>query len=77
MTLQDKERQRAVPVALYFPSEAKFCTQAKRCPVAFLGAGYGISHLHYSFIARALNSGLTIASVRVKSAPEQKFPEMT
>jgi predicted dienelactone hydrolase len=60
MQLQDKERQRAVPVELYFPSHATSCTASKRCPVAILGAGYGVSHLHYSFIAAALNGAIGV-----------------
>jgi dienelactone hydrolase len=64
LALEDAARQRSVPVELYFPSTPAACTHSAPCPVAVLGAGYGVSHLHYSFIAGALNAmGYLVVSI--------------
>lgn len=52
----DAARQRPVPVELYFPANPGRCTPRRPCPVAFISAGYGVSHKNYSFVAASLNS---------------------
>jgi len=54
LKLIDQERQRPIPVKLYFPQKPNSCTSASPCPVAIISAGYGVSHKNYSFIALLL-----------------------
>lgn len=56
LALVDTARQRSVPVELYFPANPRRCTSRRPCPVAFISAGYGMSHKNYSFVASSLNS---------------------
>lgn len=56
LALVDAARQRPVPVELYFPASPDRCTTRRPCPVAFISAGYGMSHKNYSFVAASLNS---------------------
>ncbi len=65
LTLVDGGRARTVPVALYLPPAKARCSPAQRCPVAVLSGGYGISHLDYAFLARALNAlGYLVVSIQ-------------
>lgn len=54
LVLFDAERQRPIPIELYFPARSHRCTSEHPCPVAIISAGYGISNKSYSFIASAL-----------------------
>lgn len=54
-TIYDKSRDRAIPIEVTFPSDIGQCHSKAKCPVAFLSAGYGISHLKYTFISNQLN----------------------
>ena len=56
LTLVDSERQRPVPIELYFPTNTGRCTLKRPCPVGLISAGYGMSHKSYSFVASSLNS---------------------
>ena len=63
LTLTDPGRARAVPVELYFPA-GQACSSERPCPVAILGAGYGIGPLEYSFLAAPLNRlGYLVVSI--------------
>ncbi len=74
LNLYDKERLRLVPVQLYFPADVSKCTPAKQCSVAFLGPGYGVSHLHYSFIANTLaDIGYLVVSVQHQLPSDPPF----
>jgi len=55
LMLIDTARQRPVPIELYFPTDTGHCTSKHPCPVAFISAGYGVSHKNYSFVASSLN----------------------
>ncbi|WP_337879322.1 hypothetical protein [Rheinheimera sp.] len=55
LILQDNSRNRAIPVALYFPNH-RHCAAKKLCPVALLSPGYGVPHTGYAFIAGQLRS---------------------
>ncbi|PWK53179.1 alpha/beta hydrolase [Pleionea mediterranea] len=54
-TIYDKSRDRAIPIEISFPGDIEKCTTKTKCPVAFLSAGYGISHLKYTFISNQFN----------------------
>ncbi len=65
LTLVDGARGRTIPVAVYPPPAKAGCSPARRCPVAIISGGYGISHLDYAFLARALNDvGYLVVSIR-------------
>lgn len=65
LTLVDGARGRSIPVALYLPSAKARCSPARRCPVAMLSGGYGVSYLDYAFLARALTSlGYLVVSLQ-------------
>jgi hypothetical protein len=65
LTLVDGARGRTVPVAIYLPAAKARCSPARRCPVAVLSGGYGVRHLDYAFLARALTTlGYLVVSVR-------------
>tara|TARA_R110002167_G_scaffold171392_8_gene369399 strand:- start:517 stop:1263 length:747 start_codon:yes stop_codon:yes gene_type:complete len=53
--IYDRSRDRAIPIEITFPSIIEQCSTKSKCPVAFLSAGYGISHLQYTFISKQLN----------------------
>lgn len=64
LDLTDQQRARSVPVELYFPARADECSATRRCPVAILGAGYGIGHREYTFVTDLLTAqGYLVASV--------------
>ena len=45
--LFDNQRSRHIPVTIT-PTDSK-CTAQKKCPVVFIGAGYGMAHTDYQF----------------------------
>ncbi len=51
----DEMRERSIPVDITFPVERDRCSLKLKCPVAFLSAGYGISHSKYTFLSKQLN----------------------
>lgn len=52
-TLFDTERARHIPVTIT-AADSK-CTIKKKCPVAFIGAGYGMAHTEYQFAQQAFH----------------------
>jgi pimeloyl-ACP methyl ester carboxylesterase len=65
LTLVDGARGRTIPVAIYLPSAKTRCAPARRCPVAVLSGGYGVSHFDYAFLARALTTlGYLVVSIQ-------------
>jgi len=63
--LSDASRERKIPIALYFPGRQHGCARARRCPVAFVSPGYGLSHTDYSFVANALAGyGYLVVSIQ-------------
>ncbi|MCC2618195.1 alpha/beta hydrolase [Aestuariibacter halophilus] len=54
-TVYDSSRDRHIPVTLSYPVDQQRCTKQQQCPVAFVSAGYGVSHNHYTFITQHLN----------------------
>lgn len=62
--ITDEQRNRDIPIEIAYPVESKRCTVKLKCPVAFVSAGYGISHLQYSFISKLLNEkGYLVVSI--------------
>lgn len=59
-TLFDTERARHIPVTIT-AADSK-CTIKTKCPVAFIGAGYGMAHTDYQFAQQAFhqNGYLTV-----------------
>jgi hypothetical protein len=53
--IYDEARERSIPVDITFPVETNRCSLKLKCPVAFLSAGYGISHSKYTFLSKQLN----------------------
>ncbi len=53
--LYDAARDRCIPLAISLPGGSIQCQPEAKCPVAFVSAGYGVSHNHYRFIAQELN----------------------
>lgn len=54
-TIYDKVRDRAIPIEITFPENVKLCSTKLKCPVAFLSAGYGVSHSKYTFLSEQFN----------------------
>lgn len=54
-TIYDEVRDRAIPIEITFPVNIKPCSTKAKCPVAFLSAGYGVSHSKYTFLSKQLN----------------------
>ncbi|KAF7781550.1 hypothetical protein PRUB_b0810 [Pseudoalteromonas rubra] len=54
-SVYDKARDRAIPIEITYPESQAQCSEKAPCPVAFLGAGYGISHTNYTFLSSVLN----------------------
>lgn len=52
--LTDTDRDREVPLQVYFPKEGSDCVRHASCPVVFVSPGYGIPHTSYSFLANDL-----------------------
>ena len=59
----DPSRERYIPVDVSHPDTRDTCTSQRKCPVAFISAGYGVSHSQYTFLTDALNKHgyLTVA----------------
>ena len=53
--IYDETRDRNIPIEITAPQTATSCTKVSKCPVALLSAGYGVSHLKYTFLAQQLN----------------------
>jgi len=53
--IYDKSRDRNIPINISYPIDKKSCSMELKCSVAFLSAGYGVSHTKYSFLAKQLN----------------------
>jgi hypothetical protein len=54
--IYDKARDRAIPLEIAYPIEQESCTVTRKCKVAFLSAGYGVSPTKYSFLVTQLNA---------------------
>ena len=50
----DHARQRSIPVDISLPAASEQCAQASKCLVAFVSAGYGVSHTRYQFLVDVL-----------------------
>ncbi|MCE0761124.1 hypothetical protein LWH94_18265 [Marinobacter sp. G11] len=63
--IQDKSRNRSIPVEISYPSNISNCTVEKKCPVAFLSAGYGVAHTKYIFLTEQLAElGYMVVAIR-------------
>lgn len=49
--ITDTSRERHIPIEISHPIQAEVCKAELPCPVAFISAGYGVSHSNYQFIA--------------------------
>lgn len=54
-TVYDESRDRHIPIEISHPTSKKQCSEAQKCPVALLSAGYGVSHTKYTFLSKQLN----------------------
>jgi len=54
-TIYDESRDRNIPIEITHPKVSENCEKESKCPVALLSAGYGVSHLKYTFLANQLN----------------------
>ncbi|BFM13008.1 alpha/beta fold hydrolase [Simiduia litorea] len=52
----DDSRKRAIPVDITYPQARVLCSKKNLCPVAFLSAGYGVSHNQYTFLSEQLST---------------------
>nr|WP_024594243.1 hypothetical protein [Pseudoalteromonas sp. TB13] len=61
--ITDDSRNRTIPINITLPSNNTKCSEQAKCPVAFINAGYGISHNEYTFASNVFNQRgyLTIA----------------
>lgn len=63
--IQDKSRNRSIPVEISYPSDISNCTVENKCPVAFLSAGYGVAHTKYTFLTEQLSElGYMVVAIR-------------
>lgn len=63
--IQDKIRNRSIPVEISYPSDISNCTVENKCPVAFLSAGYGVAHTKYTFLTEQLSElGYMVVAIR-------------
>lgn len=70
--ITDKSSNRDIPINITLPANNAKCTAQAKCPVAFINAGYGISHNEYTFVSNAFNQRgyLTVAVAHeLKSDP--------
>ena len=51
----DAARDGTMQVEITFPDNIQLCTTTLKCPVAYLSAGYGVSHTKYSFLSKQFN----------------------
>ncbi|WP_282132023.1 alpha/beta hydrolase [Pseudoalteromonas aliena] len=71
--ITDKSRKRTIPINITLPSNSAKCTEQVKCSVAFINAGFGISHNEYTFASNVFNQRgyLTIAVAHeLKSDPD-------
>lgn len=54
-TIFDDDRNRTIPIEITFPKSIESCSTKSKCPVAFLSAGYGVSHSNYTFLSKQFN----------------------
>ena len=54
-TIYDEARDRTIPIEITFPKNIESCSTKLKCPVAFLSAGYGVSHSKYTFLSKQFN----------------------
>lgn len=54
-TIYDESRDRVIPIEISLPKNNEQCFTNSKCPVAFLSAGYGVSHSKYTFLSNLLN----------------------
>ena len=52
----DQSRNRTIPINITYPNESNQCSVHAKCPVAFVNAGYGISHNDYTFASKLFNA---------------------
>jgi predicted esterase len=52
----DESRNRTIPINITLPNNSKKCSEQAKCPVAFVNAGYGISHNEYTFASKLFNA---------------------
>ncbi|TMO73820.1 alpha/beta hydrolase [Pseudoalteromonas sp. S3785] len=52
----DQSRNRTIPINITLPNNSNQCNEQAKCPVAFVNAGYGISHNNYSFASKLFNA---------------------
>ncbi|AOT11274.1 hypothetical protein S4054249_23580 [Pseudoalteromonas luteoviolacea] len=52
--LHDEARNRSIPIEITPPTHTTDCNAKKPCPVAFISAGYGVSHQDYQFLSTTL-----------------------
>ena len=53
--IYDEARERNIPIEITFPDNIESCSTNSKCPVAFLSAGYGVSHTKYTFLSTQFN----------------------
>ncbi|MBQ4845044.1 alpha/beta hydrolase [Pseudoalteromonas sp. MMG005] len=53
--IYDEARDRTIPVEIVFPNNIELCSTHVKCPVAFISAGYGVSHTKYTFLSKQFN----------------------
>ena len=53
--IHDEARSRTIPIEITFPDNFELCSTKLKCPVAFLSAGYGVSHTKYTFLSKQFN----------------------
>lgn len=53
--IYDESRDRHIPIEVSHPIEKAHCNETRKCPVALLSAGYGVSHTKYTFLSKQLN----------------------
>ncbi|ASM49551.1 hypothetical protein PESP_a1431 [Pseudoalteromonas espejiana DSM 9414] len=52
----DQSRNRTIPINITLPNNSDKCSEQVKCPVAFVNAGYGISHNEYTFASKLFNA---------------------
>ncbi|MBQ4800707.1 alpha/beta hydrolase [Pseudoalteromonas sp. MMG006] len=52
----DESRNRTIPINITLPNNSNQCSGQAKCPVAFVNAGYGISHNDYTFASKLFNA---------------------
>ncbi|TMP10889.1 alpha/beta hydrolase [Pseudoalteromonas sp. S3178] len=52
----DQSRNRTIPINITLPNNSNTCSAQIKCPVAFINAGYGISHNGYEFASKLFNA---------------------